>query len=502
MKLKKRLCAFLLAAIMLMCVGCGEEDAPKRHKKKVIVVRVPDTSQEDNSSSADETPVESANDDFLYDYDYEDDYVSYEEETPQREKRPLAEKEITKADEYVPEYTVKTAGWSGPANYRIIYPKGNIQLKNSALKLREYFKQAAGVTLEIADDSEKAQEKEILIGDTKRKKSSLSENRYGVSLYGSQLFFESGNFNGVMKAVKWFVSLKYQKGKVNLINGKYDFESVKKRDNGSFKFVWGDDFDGDALDSANWDLTTQMDSLGYSNLTVSKEEKNISVSEGKLKLSATKYLDPRNSNIKYAATYTVASKYKMNFQYGYMEMRARYPIKQGAWPSWWLLGGCTDGPAAKAFPSVNDPRNAGNVFKTNFDSEVDILEYITGTPNLHKWYFNKDHTQLNTIRRCNSFELTEKDSYIYHTFGFEWNHDEMKVYCDGNAYQTIDITKSYDGDDDMQDFRNPMLVFFNNHVIPDSVPADNSTFPFDYYIDYIRLYQKNNEGGLWITEQD
>lgn len=496
MNLKRRLCAILLAVVMLMCAGCGGEDTPKRRKKKVIVVRKPDVSQADDSSSADETPDDSTSGDFTYD----DNDTSQPDEEPAREKRPLAEKETVSEDKYVPEYTVKTAGWSGPDNYRIVYPKDSVQLKNSALKLRDYFKQKAGVSLAVTDDSAKAQDKEILVGNTNRKRSSLSEKRYGVSLYGSRLFFESGNFNGVIKAVKWFVSLNYQKGKVNLIDGEYDFESVKKRDKGNFKFVWGDDFDGDTLDAANWDLTIQMDSLGYLSLAVSKDKKNISVSEGKLKLSATKYFDPRNANVKYAATYTVGSRYKMNFQYGYMELRARYPIKQGAWPSWWLVGDCGEGPAGKAFPSTNDPKNKGNIFKTNFGSEVDILEYITGTPNIHKWYFNNAHTQLNAVRPCSPFDLTEKDSYIYHIFGFEWNHDEFKVYCDGNLYQTIDITESYDNDNDMEDFRNPMLLFFNNHVLPDSVPSDNSSFPFDYYIDYVRLYQKDNEGGLWLTD--
>lgn len=498
MNLAKRSCALLLALILLLCAGCGEQETTKKKKKKVVVVRNPATSQNDGTGTEAVTSDNNSTYDDFSDYDYYE--TVSEEDTVSSERRELAVKKTTITENYQPEYTVKAVNWVGPTGYKIVYPKGNIQLKNSAIKLRDYFKSKAGVTLEVVDDSVKATDKEILVGNTNRMKSSLNEKKYGVSLNGNKLFFESGNFNGVMKAVKWFVSLGYQKGKVNLVDGEYDFVSTVKRDSGTFNFVWGDDFDGNVLDSANWDLTEQMGTHGGLEYLLSKDEKNISVSEGKLKLSATKYLDPRNSNIKYAATYTVASRYKMNFQYGYMEMCARYPVKQGAWPSWWLVGDCADGPAGKAFPSLDDIKNAGNIFKTTFYSEVDILEYTLCTPNLHKWYFDGAHSQLNAVKPSNSYGLTESDSYIYHVFGFEWNYNEIKIYCDGNLFQSYDLSTSYDSSDDMMDFRNPMLVFFNNHILPDSIPSDHSSLPFDYYVDYIRLYQKSGEGGLWLTE--
>lgn len=55
---------------------------------------------------------------------------------------------------------------------------------------------------------------------------------------------------------------------------------------------------------------------------------------------------------------------------------------------------------------------------------------------------------------------------------------------------------------DMADFQNPMEMMFNNHVQPGGVPTNNAAFPFDYYIDYVRLYQKDGEGGLWIRDRD
>lgn len=480
---------------MFVCAGCGEEETASK-KKKVIVVRKPTTSQVDNSS----TEEENISDDYYTDYN---DYDTSVEEVVERQKRELALKQTTTEEKYVPEYTVSKSNWNGPNGYVIVYPKGNIQLKLMAINLRNYFSETAGVTLNVVDDSVAAVSKEILIGDTNRLKSTLKITEYAVSLKNDKLFFESGNFNGVIKALRWFISFDYEKGKVNLLNGTYEFKSVLKLDGGDYKYVWGDDFDGNKLDSSFWDLTLQMDNYGYSELMVVNDEEHISVSEGKLKLLAGKYLDARNANIKYNATYTVASKYKVNYQYGYLELRARYPIKQGAWPSWWMSGNCGEGtPAAAAFPNVDSPKNIGNIYQTTFSAELDILEYIECIPNMHRWFFDGTHDHLGAIKKLTGYSLGVNDSYIYHTFACEWTPNEVKLYGDGILYNTLSLTESYNDIEDMIDFRNPMFMFFNNHVLPDQVPNDDSSTPFEYYIDYVRLYQKDGEGGIWFTDAE
>lgn len=497
----KRIFALLLAVLLIACAGCGEE-TPKRRKKKVIVVRKPDTVQSDEVTSEEETPSDT---DSTYD-DTDDngndgsnnssglpaDYV----------RRELASKTAIVGETCPAEYTSSVSGWNGPAGYVIVYPKGSIQLKHMALQLQNYFEQEAGIKLTVTDDSAKAVEKELLVGDTARRKSKLKETQYAVTLSGGKLIFESGNFNGVIKAVKWFISLDYQKGKVNLIKGNYGFESTKKRENGEYKFVWGDDFDGNALDPSHWNLTLQMDSLGQSSLVISSEKENINVSDGTLRISGTRAFDLKNKDVKYAAPYSVSTRYKMNFLYGYMELRARYPAWSGSWPSWWMTGNCKDGPAAVAYPNAEDRNNAGNILKTSFFAEIDILEYTNAISNIHKWYFDGKWTQLNAYRPCNPLERTEEDSYVYHVYGFEWDPKEIKVYCDGKLYNRVDITTTYDDMGDMADFQNPMEMMFNNHVQPGGVPMNNAAFPFDYYIDYVRLYQKDGEGGLWIRDRD
>lgn len=479
------LCILLSFILLLLSAGCGDEET-KTTKKKVVVIKRPST--EDVSEPQEDTDLDDETDDTQ-----EDDY----------ERRPLAEKneeDTVYTENFVPEYTVKVSNLQLNSDYKIVYPKGNHQLMVIAKSLKEYFEKNSGVTLSVEDDSAAKADKEILVGDTNRRKSKLSVKNFAVSLEGGNLCFESGNFNGVVKAAKWFITLPYTQGKVNLLSGSYDFEATKTRDDGVYNFVWGDEFDGNSLDNSNWELTTHMGNYGYTEMLLSTDPQVIRVEDGRLKLSARRWFNPDDPTTEYAVCYTVEAKKHSNFQYGYLEMRARYPVKAGAWPSWWLSGNCTDGVTAKYFTN-------GDIIPSDFKAEVDILEYTTITPNLHKWYFNGDHSQYNyskqadgTDRIASKYKLNTEDSYVYHTFGFEWTPEKMTMYCDGNAFMTFDLEKSIDSINDMSDFLNPMFVRFNNHLQPDSIPTSKSTLPCDYYIDYVRLYQKSGVGGLWLAE--
>lgn len=507
MKTKRVLCILLALLLILLTAGCGGEETTKKKKKKIVVIKRPATS--DVSTSEEETDESDETEESKPSMDDMQESFEVEENTPDEEtqniyhERELAEKTVEQtaySEVFVPEYKVKKESWSGPEGYTVVYPEGNHQLMVAANKIKDYFAKDAGVTLKVTDDSHKAANKEILIGDTNRKKSKLSAKEFAVTFDGNKLCFESGNFNGAVKAVNWFTSLKYEKNKVNLLSGSYEFESSKTRKDGVYHFVWGDEFDGNSLDSTKWELTTHMGNYGYTEMLLTKGPEIIRVEDGRLKLSARRWFNPDDPITEYAVCYTVEAKKHANFQYGYLEMKARYPIKSGAWPSWWLSGNCTDGVAAKYF-------DKGDIFPSDFKAEVDILEYTNILPNLHKWYFNGDHSQYNYVKQADGSDRlasnhkhTEEDSYIYHIFGYEWTPEKMTMYCDGEEFMTFNMDDNFDGKSDMSDFRNPMFVRFNNHLSPDNIPTNKSSLPCDYYIDYVRLYQKSGVGGLWLAE--
>ena len=149
--------------------------------------------------------------------DGDDEYVS---------ERELAEK--TEDVGAKGSHTVTATDFGSLEGYTVVYPKGNEQLRQAASKLVSYFGENK-IAVKLADDSAAKKDKEILVGDTNREKSALAENKYAVSLLGDKLFFESGNFNGVIKAVSWFTAQPFSAGKVNTLTGEYEFTSQVER---------------------------------------------------------------------------------------------------------------------------------------------------------------------------------------------------------------------------------------------------------------------------------
>ena len=422
-------------------------------------------------------------------------------------ERKLAEKESVAEGKVKPEYTVKTVDFGSLSGYTVIYPDGNKQLRQAAKKLVEYFSKYE-VKIDIASDTIAKKDKEILVGDTERKKSLLAENEYAVTVSEKQLFFESGNFNGVVKAVSWFTSLEYEKEKINTINGKYEFSSQVERPDGMYTYVWGDEFDGNALDISKWELTSSIGA--ESSFKLSRDPKALNVSDGLLKLTALRWFDPDNNQIQAIAPYTIEGKKYMNFQYGYLEMRARIPFGGGAWPSLWLSGACSKDAV------VSNLFNKGDIKPSNFSAEIDIIEYTSLSPNLHKWFYDdaqgiegvtgieNKHSSLGEVEKPvkSNLGMDPNQSYVYQIIGFDWTQKDMTVYINGEKFYSYNWKESVqlDGLNDMSDFLNPLFIRLNNHLLPKNIPSDFSSLPCEFFIDYVRLYQKPNTGGLWIAE--
>ena len=476
---KKIVSIVLVLALCFLIGGCAKKSPNKQQQ----VIKIPRPSQgEENTNPDDNTD------------NIDDAYIS---------ERPLAEKVDALSGEVEPEYKTTTANFKVTSDYTVVYPNGNAQLKQAAEKLVAYYAEN-GVKVGIAADTAAKKDNEILLGDTNRKKSTLAENKYAVTVSGKNLVFESGNFNGVVKAVNWFIAMKYTDGKVNTLTGEYEFKSSIQREDGKYVYVWGDEFDGNTLDDSKWDLTTAISA--ESSFKLSRDPKALKVQDGLLKLSAQRFFFFFYNQIQAIAPFTIDSKSDMNFQYGYLEMRARIPLKDGAWPALWMSGACKTGAV------VSDMFTNGDITASNFSAEVDIIEYVTFQPNLHKWFYEEvtaegvvdKHSSLGAVETPvkHYLYLDPANSYNYQIIGYQWTPEKMTIYVNGEVFYTYNWTKSVqlDGLNDMSDFLNPMFVRINNHLLPKNIPSDYSTLPAEFYVDYVRLYQKENTGGLWLSK--
>ena len=490
-----KIVAALLAAIFFV-VGCDSSKSTPKKKviKKVVVVQPDDTSSAD-SSAVDSNDTKTESSVISENYDFNDD--TYESNNALKEKRPLAERE-EQTNMREQEYTTKAVAWNGPKGYTIVYQSSNRSAKSAALKLQAYFKSNAGLVLPIADDSSESVSKEILVGDTNRRSTKLKPNEYAVSLEKDTLIVEGGHAAMVETAADWFVSLVYNNGKVNLLNGQCsDFVSVVK---GDYKYVWGDEFSGNSLDMNKWCFEDKMG--GTSMMPCLRDSNVVNVNEGLLKLTAVRYYNPALPMAQYATNSSVCTQNTMSYKYGYLEIRAKVPFKQGAWPSFWLVSG----------DALNKESS-----KYDYDTEIDIFEVFSSAdtliPNIHKWYHDGTHSMYNgnhyKQKSSKSYVFDKMDNLVneYHTYGFEWTPEKMVMSVDGADYMTYDLKENFDGKSNMEGFNAPLLIIFNNFIYaPDqnetneSNKVNNRNLPFEYFIDYIRLYQRPGIGSLNFSD--
>lgn len=415
------------------------------------------------------------------------------------------------------DFEYETVDWDGPAGYTIIIPTGDKEAKKSAEVLVEYYKQALNTTLKITTDAAKVTNKEILIGDTNREESDvgLADGELSVSLKNGKLVFSGSHYVTVGAAVEKFARLSPEKGKAFTFSLKTDFKATVKD---GYEYVWGDEFEGSDLNFRKWNFYLSM--KGDTERLISYDKDIINVEDGRLKLHVRQYFDPTAVNYKYKVPYAVAHDEKMNFLYGYAEIRAKVPFFTGIWPSWWGQSTCE-------LDGVVTPE------RSRYFTEVDIFEIFGSAsqvvPNLHKWYTKdygygeihgtgSNHTSFGIIKA----KEVEKYDYLhaagvdvanldneYHVYGFEWTKKEMIMSVDGNDYMTFDITKSYDLEDEMDGFHVPMFFMFNCHMTTSNSEdqtaglIENSldSLPAQYYIDYYRVYQKPDVGKIYINDE-
>lgn len=439
MYLIKRLAAILLSICIICCiVGCGESDI--------------------SSDGAYHT----------------DRYIPSENETD----ATLLEDDL--------EHKTDSVEWKGPSDYAIVIPKGDNNAKSAAEILKVWFKENAKADLEIITDDKAASDKEILIGKTSRFDYTADEGEYFVKLEGDKLIFGGGHYVTVKKAVEIYTRMKYESGKAYTFSGKSDFTGKKL----GYSYVWGDEFEGTAINSTNWSRATKM--AATAEMALDDTELTAKTENGYLVMTALRYWDPKKAGVEFVAPWSVTTMDTMSYKFGYVEIRAKVPFIRGVWPSFWT----SSSGALK------------NNSTYNYSIEIDVFEVFSSldklSPNIHKWYADGRHTMW-AIDEGNSNEWYqfESDNLVneYHLYGFEWTPTKMTMYIDDKPYYTYDLTKNFDdGETGMGGFDAPIYLIFNNHLFTESSsykPYAGSEvhapdLPAEYAIDWVRLYQKND----------
>lgn len=271
---------------------------------------------------------------------------------------------------------------------------------------------------------------------------------------------------------------------------------------GQWELVWSDDFDGAELDSTKWSFERNCrggfnnELQCYTNRQGSSTESNVYFEDGIMHIVArkenfngqAKHDDEAGYNVNDTSAprnYTSArlrTKNKGDWKYGRVDVRAKLPQGQGIWPAIWML-----------------PTNS-EYGGWPYSGEIDIMEAVnsnTGTfgntihGTLHYGGLTHQYLGKTFVPGANIWDE-------FHTYSIEWEEGTIRWYVDENHYATQTSDKWY-----TDKTNSPSAAPFDKafHLLLNLAaggnwpgnPNDQTVFPQIFSIDFVRIYQCDND---------
>ena len=250
---------------------------------------------------------------------------------------------------------------------------------------------------------------------------------------------------------------------------------VGAQERAGWKLVWSDEFDKPGLaDAKKWTYETGFVRNKESQYYTKARLENARVENGNLVIEGRKeaYKGPDGKDAHYTAA-SLTTEGLFETTYGRVEVRAKLPRGRGMWPAIWMLG--------TSITTVGWPKCG----------EIDIMEAVGHEPGkvfatVH-WYGHEKGKHASLGGKLPG----QKPADDLHVYAVEWFADRMDFYYDEAKYFTYPIEKA--GADDKNPFHKPHYLLLNLAIgggWGGQKGIDDSVFPQQYVIDYVRIYQK------------
>ena len=160
-------------------------------------------------------------------------------------------------------------------------------------------------------------------------------------------------------------------------------------------------------------------------------------------------------------------------QYGRIEARIKVPAGQGFWPAFWLLGSNLD--------SVGWPQCG----------EIDVMEARGQQPSWIGGALHGPGYSGGASLSQSYYDAEKSFDSDFHVVGIDWDKDLISWWVDGNVYHSV--TRGSMGSHQEWVYDQPFFLLLNLAVGGNYVGAPNgdTTFPAEFRVDYIRVYQRN-----------
>ena len=298
-----------------------------------------------------------------------------------------------------------------------------------------------------------------------------------------------------------------------------------------YKLVWSDEFDGDALNMAYWNVEDNARGGGNAELQY-YTPKNITIENHPVTGERGLVLNAQREDFgnRPCTSARLNTQDKVTVEYGKVEARIAFPhTADGLWPAFWMLGN-------------NLAKNLGNDDSIDKQAEelakqqrvvwpkcgeIDICEmgHHYGIENgIQDRYFNGAchwGESFNNGAYPNYGQFNTADYPVqgdFHLFTLEWTEDSIAMYLDKDQYPDVApyfqlSLRGKEINEPGHYFNHPFYLVLNLSVggffpnmpaaekYPEIITADDPSFqkvtalpadgsPVKMYVDYIRVYKK------------
>ncbi len=242
---------------------------------------------------------------------------------------------------------------------------------------------------------------------------------------------------------------------------------------GGWVAIWADEFDGLGIDLNRWNIENAGGGFGNNELQYYRPD-NAELVDGKLVITAK---DESYGGAEYTSA-KLTSKYKGDFRYGRIQVRAKLAPGRGTWPAIWMM------PTMSVYGGWP---NSG---------EIDIMEYVGYDPGMVHTTIHTTYGNGTNGRQIGyDMELSNPESQFY-TYEIIWKPGYIQTYVDGVPYSNpfvyvpeFNQDKPYD---DTFPFDQQFYLILNLAIGGNwggVQGVDDSIFPTTFEIDYVRVYQ-------------
>lgn len=267
--------------------------------------------------------------------------------------------------------------------------------------------------------------------------------------------------------------------------------SLKKSDPAKLKgysLIWADEFDSEG--EPNPEFWSHENGFQRNNEMQWYQLENASVSDGKLVIEGRQ---ERVKNTSYEssskdwrksreyAEYTSSSintRGKFEFQYGVVEVRAKIDTASGMWPAIWTLG------TSKGWPA---------------NGEIDIMEFymVKDEPTIlanAAWAHASKRAAWDEAKIPFANFLAKDPDWPskFHVWKMDWTEDYIKLYLDDELLNEVDLSETINPDG-FNPFHQPHYLLLNLALGSNGGSLEGTSFPRQYLVDYVRVYQLMEE---------